>query len=766
MFKSCVSFAFLVGAAALHAAPTWAADAHSRHVFFANSAADGSDYHSAADMIAPSELETVDGKLPVEVDRSVSPPNCLRLAWTSAFGGDWHARINAATRYGQRFELEGDTLVLSCYSPTGLAPDEAPLLGCISPGAGVPSISLLKFHGPLAAGEWTDVAIPFEKFHGVIRGTRDSAFDPARLETLQFMQGLDDGQPHVLLIDDIRVVNSRQLDDETPPAMPQGLTAEGADRHVDLAWDPVADADVTSYRFYRRLDPVVDSSGASTTPHSERTAHEFVPIATRPVHFTRAVDFPGPSGTTAAYKVSAIDVAGNESRLSEPVVATTRKLTDEELLAMVQRGCFRYYWDVAHPDAGMALEILPGDPDRVALGGSGFGVMALIVGAERGFKPREEIAGRVLKIVRFLKAADRFHGAWPHFFDGRTGKVDPFFGPYDNGGDLVETAFMAQALLAARQYFDRDTAAEREIRDTVTRLWEEIEWDWYRKDPDSPVLYWHWSPDAAWHINHPLIGWNETMIVYLLAIASPTHGVPAEMFHTGYAGQSDFHVAYRREVSRTTRGDHYANGGTYAGVKLDVGPGNGGELFFEQFSFLGFDPRGRRDKYANYFQNNRNIALIAHAYAIANPRGRKGYGADCWGRSAGVNSGGGRSIPRDDNGTICPSAALGMMPYTPAESTAALKHFYRDLGPKIWGAYGFHDGFNETENWFDEVYMGLNQAQIVVGIENHRTGLLWKHFMANPEIAPMLAAIGFVEDPAPQSQEPRVSQRVGPKSIP
>jgi hypothetical protein len=305
---------------------------------------------------------------------------------------------------------------------------------------------------------------------------------------------------------------------------------------------------------------------------------------------------------------------------------------------------------------------------------------------------------------------------------------------------------MVQGLLAARTYFERDNPAEREIRETITRLWYEVEWDWYRRSPDSDVLYWHWSPDHHWHINHPLVGWNETMIVYLLAIASPTHPVPAGMYYSGWAGQSETAVNYRRNWSRTTQGDHYTNGNRYYGIPLDVGCGTGGELFFTQFSFLGFDPRGKKDRFTNYFRNNRHLALINQAYCIANPRKRTGYGADCWGRSAGIHSGGGKPLPRDDNGTICCSAALGSFPYTPDESMLALKHFYRSLGSKIWGVYGFHDGFNETEQWYDEVYMGLNQAQIVVGIENHRTGLIWRLFMANPEIAPMLEAIGFEPD--------------------
>jgi len=306
-----------------------------------------------------------------------------------------------------------------------------------------------------------------------------------------------------------------------------------------------------------------------------------------------------------------------------------------------------------------------------------------------------------------------------------------------------------QGLLTARQYFNRDDPAEREIRDTVTKFWREVEWDWFRKDPNGDFLYWHWSPDHGWHISHPLIGWNETMIVYLLAIASPTHPVPARYFHTGWAGQSDFAVAYRRGWSRSLAGDHYRNGNSYYGQKLDVGCGDGGELFFTQFSFLGFDPRGKRDAYTNYFENNRALALINRAFCMANPRGHAGYGPDCWGLSAGINCGGGRPLPRDDAGTISISAGLGVFPYTPAESLAALKHYYRDLGDRTWGIYGFHDSFNATWNWYEPVWVGLDQAQIVAMIENHRTGLLWRNFMANPEIQPALDAIGFRPDPAP-----------------
>jgi hypothetical protein len=450
----------------------------------------------------------------------------------------------------------------------------------------------------------------------------------------------------------------------------------------------------------------------------------------------------------AYYRVTALDVAGNESAPSSAAHASTRALNDAELLDMVQEACFRYYWDAGHPLAGLAPEVLPGDENLLALGGNGFGVMALVVATEKQFVTRDQAAERLLKILHFLARADRFHGVWPHFLNGDTGKVIPYFGKYDNGGDLVETAFMIQGLLAARQYFNRDTPAENEIRETITRLWREVEWDWYRKTPDSNVLYWHWSPDYGFYISHPLVGWNETMIIYLLAIASPTHAVPASLYHTGWAGTSEPAVTYRQGWSRTTQGSRYVNGGTYYGIKLDVGEGSGADLFFTHFSYMGFDPRGRRDQYTNYFENNRAIARISQAYCMENPRQFIGYGPDCWGLSAGINNGGGRALPRDDNGTINCMAALSSMPYTPDESMAALKHFYRDLGAKTWGIYGFYDGFNQTQNWFEPVYMALNQAPITVMIENYRSGLVWKNFMANHEIQPALDAIGFKPDGA------------------
>jgi|CZKI01.1.fsa_nt_gi hypothetical protein len=706
---------------------------YDRHVVFDQNVPARSYSLSEGTVTAPSAFDLVNGRIPLDSGHFVVPPTSLRLTWKSATGGDWQAKLKTRSRYGLLNDFDGDTITFWCLSPTGLAPDDAPRIRLEdADGAATFTINMLSGRGALQAGQWAQVRLPIANFRAIYRSTDDSRFDVRRLADAVFEQGLDDGKAHTLFIDDVQF-GWESAAAKPPPAAPAGLAIKAGERHFDLKWALNPKDDVLRYKVYRSWDGIT-----------------FDPIGIQQGDLDRYAAFVGKPGLKAFFKVSAVSPAGAESPESPAVSATTRELGDNDLLTMVQEACFRYYWERGHPNAGMAPEIVPGDPNLVALGASGFGAMALIVGTERGFVTREEGAGRILRIVRFLKGADRFHGVWPHFLDGRTGKVIPYFGPYDDGGDLVETAFLMQGLLTARQYFDRDTPAEREIRETVTSLWRGVEWDWYRQSPTGDFLYWHWSPDHGWYISHPLVGWNETMVAYLLAIASPTHPVPASLYYTGWAGQSDTAVQYRRNWSRTTIGDHYASGRNFYGIKLDVGEGSGGSLFFTQFSFLGFDPRGKRDRFTNYFWNNRNIALVNRAYCIANPGHFRGYGPDCWGLSAGINSGGGMPQPNADNGTICCSAALGEFPYTPKESMAALKHFYRDLGPKTWGIYGFYDGFNETDDWYQPVWMGLNQAQIVVMIENHRSGLAWKCFMANPEIRTALDAIGFSPDRGPR----------------
>ena len=400
-------------------------------------------------------------------------------------------------------------------------------------------------------------------------------------------------------------------------------------------------------------------------------------------------------------------------------------LTDDALLDLVQRQTLRYFWDFGHPDSGLARErsnAVAGYDfmDTVTTGGTGFGVMAMLAGAERGFLSRSDVRARVARIVDSLAGGDRFHGVVPHFLHGGTGETIPF-SPRDDGGDLVETSFLIAGLLSARQYF----ADDARLGMAIDRLWHDVEWDWHRRGED--VLYWHWSPRHGWAMNHAIRGWNECLITYVLAAASPTHAIGPETYHRGWTDSPVFR-----------------NGRSYDGTTLPLGPDKGGPLFFAHYSFLGLDPRGLRDGYADYWTQNCAHVRINHAHCIANPHGFAGYGSNCWGLTAcDGDKGYDAFAPDNDHGVIAPTAALSSMPYAPAESMAALRHFYEERAGTLWRDLGFADSFNASANWVAEGHLAIDQGPIVVMIENYRSGLLWRLLMSCPEIRRGLDRLGF-----------------------
>jgi hypothetical protein len=416
---------------------------------------------------------------------------------------------------------------------------------------------------------------------------------------------------------------------------------------------------------------------------------------------------------------------GEEEDLDLPTEPVFDLISNDSLLTLVQHRTFNYFWDFAHPASGLARE-RSSSGDVVTSGGSGFGLMALLVGIERGFITREEGLARFAKIVDFLQhEADTFHGAFPHWLHGSTGKTIAF-SPNDNGGDLVETAFLIQGLLTARQYFNGADAAEIALRNNITQVWENVEWDWYQKGGEN-ALYWHWSADKGWVMNMKITGWNECLIVYVLAAASPTHAIPKTVYDEGWA-----------------RNGALANGKTYYGHMLPLGSEYGGPLFFSHYSFLGLDPRRLSDQYADYWTQNTHHSLINYRYCVENPKGHIGYGVNCWGLTASdIPNGYTASSPTNDVGVIAPTAALSSFPYTPNESMAALHFFYYTLGQKLWTQYGFKDAFKRSTNWYAADHLAIDQGPIVVMIENYRTGLLWDLFMADPEIQAGLAKLGF-----------------------
>ncbi len=401
------------------------------------------------------------------------------------------------------------------------------------------------------------------------------------------------------------------------------------------------------------------------------------------------------------------------------------RISDDELLTLVQKQTFKYFWEFGHPTSGMARERSTSG-NTVTTGGTGFGVMSMIVAAERGFITKNEALERIQKIVTFLDTkTTKYHGAFAHWINGETGVTMPF-STYDNGADLVETSLLFQGLLTAKQYFSATNIEETKLRNDITRLWEAIEWNWFQKNNEN-VLYWHWSSQYSWQMNLKISGWNECLITYVLAASSPTYPISKQVYTEGW-----------------TRNGSFTNGATYYNLKLPLGPAYGGPLFFAHYSFLGINPNGLSDTYTNYFEQNKNHSLINYNYCIENPKKQSGYSANCWGLTASDgNSGYSAHSPTNDRGVIAPTAALASFPYTPKESLAALHFFYYKLGDKLWSNYGFLDAFNLSENWFDNQYIAINQGPIIIMIENYRTGLLWELFMSNPEVKSGLSKLGF-----------------------
>jgi hypothetical protein len=423
---------------------------------------------------------------------------------------------------------------------------------------------------------------------------------------------------------------------------------------------------------------------------------------------------------------------------NKTINGSQKLISDDSLLTLVQYRTFQYFWSGAEPNSGMARErihedgVYPeNDMNVITTGGSGFGLMAILTGIERGFITREEGFERFKKITGFLKVADRFHGAWPHWIYGETGKTKAF-SLKDNGADIVETAYLVQGLLSVRQYFRDGNEKEKNLSAVIDTLWRDVEWNWFTKGGEN-IIYWHWSPDYNWDMNFGIKGYNECLIVYVLAASSPTFPVSADVYHKGWARDG--------KINNTREKFGYILTLSHNGSEEYGGP-----LFWAHYSYLGLDPRNLKDKYADYWQQNKNQSLINWRWCVQNSNNFKGYSRDCWGLTASYSVNGyAAHAPgeKNDLGVISPTAATSSIPYTPVQSIDAIRHFYYVLGVKIWGKYGFYDAFSEQYNWYPQKYLAIDQGPAVVMIENYRTGLLWNLFMSCPEIKNGLTNLGF-----------------------
>jgi hypothetical protein len=652
-----------------------------------------------------STVEMINGsKAPLEYATRWRGTTAIRLRFTQQAGGDWLLGV-ANNGWTAVDGTALDSLVFWAYSAAALAAGDLPYAFIEDRNnTRTPRYSMAAYNpGGLPAGAWTRLVMPLAPFK-----SGPGSANMTIINKMFFAQAPTGtmGVQRTIYLDEIRWVSA----DPTPPASPGGVAAMAFERHADLSWDLPVPADVESYRVERL-------TGTAWTP----------------VHWGRAEEggtslWLADPAVTCTLRVAAEDWSFRVSAPSNEFVVSTRTLGDADFMDMVQRATFRYFWEGAHPVSGLIRE-RTSSGDICAAGGTGFGLMAIPVGIERGYVGRDQGVARVLQMLTFLSGAERHWGAFPHWIHGVTGQHVGFLGPTDDGMDIVETAYMAQGLLTVRRYFDGAGADEAQIRTLATQLWEAIEWDAFLP-AGSNTLRWHRSPTTGLSSAN-VTGWNECLITYLLGVASPNHPIPVASYHAGWA-----------------RNGAMVLNQSYYGHLLSVGWSYGGPMFFAHYSFLGFDPRFKRDAYANYYTHNRNHALVQVDYSAANPQGRTGYSAVSWGLTASDNPWGyGAQEPQhNDNGTLTPTAALASMPYVPQQSLAAARHFYTTYGATLWSFYGYRDAFHPGMGWTASDHIAIDQGPIVLMIENHRSGLLWNRFMSNPEIAPALEAVGFVPD--------------------
>ncbi len=627
----------------------------------------------------------------------------LKFKYTSAPDGNWKVSIHQAG-WGTVDLSSMDSLSFYVYTSEELPNTALPMLGLRTLNKnGLDEVSSqlyspTAYNSSLPAGQWSRVTFPL----GVMKEDEEnSELDFSETKAVIFNQSETNNSSRLILIDQLAAFKSLE---EIPVVTNLELT--GYDSHAELRWE-VPEGDF-AYRVYASFD-----GGDSWEVRAETYDHfylDFVPVSAR--------------NTAILYRVVTLFQGMESVPLQQ--TAVLRNFTDEELLDMVQRYAFRYFWDGAHPETGMALERSDGNGRTAASGATGMGLMAMVVAHERQYRPREEIKARVLQILAFLDSCDRHHGAWSHWYNANTGETQPF-SLDDDGGDIVETSYVAQGLIALKNYFSGMDALSVQIREEADQLWRAIDWNWYRNG-DQNVLYWHWSPNIGFQKNMKVTGWNETLITYLMAAASPTYGIPKEVYEEGYAGNGSI-----------------VNKRTFYNYEINLSPDWGGPLFWIHYTHLGIDPHDLQDQYASYWQENVNTALIHYAYAVDNPLNHQNYGQLCWGLTASDDPDGytAHQPMSNDNGTISPTAALASMPYTPEESLRALKYFYRERGAELFGLYGPYDAFNDNLNWVKKAYIGIDQGPIVVMIENYRTGLLWNAVMKDANVKEGLEKLGF-----------------------
>lgn len=437
---------------------------------------------------------------------------------------------------------------------------------------------------------------------------------------------------------------------------------------------------------------------------------------------------------------------------------------DAGLLDDLERRTFAFFWETAHPVTGLVPDRWPGNPHMASVAAVGFALTAYVVGAERGLVSRAAARERVLTTVRFLAMAPQgpqpegmagHQGFFYHFLDMRTGHR---FGPRVELSS-IDTSLLLAGVLCARTWFDADHPMEAEIRRLADRLYERVNWPWMHQR--GGLICMGWNPERGFADFIDYRGFDEAMLMVLLAMGSPTH--PA---------RPDAWEAFCATYARTW--------GTYRG-QTHLG---GAPLFWHQYSHVWVDFRGirdafMRDKGLDYFENSRRATLAQRAYAIANPGGWNDMDGEIWGLTACDGPGeitgpdhlgrvrrfrdykarGAGLVDTLDDGTIAPTAALSSLPFAPEVVLPTLRAMRRRLGGVIYQRYGFVDAFNTSFRvadaklsdgrylpgfgWVDTDYLGIDQGPIVAMVANHRHELIWRTMRRLPALRKGLRRAGF-----------------------
>ena len=416
-------------------------------------------------------------------------------------------------------------------------------------------------------------------------------------------------------------------------------------------------------------------------------------------------------------------------------------------LDSLSRKTFHYFWDLAEPANGNIPDRWP-TPSFSSIAATGFGLTSYLIGVERGYITREQAAERTLKTLKFFVEAPKgdsvagvtgYKGFFYHFIDMKTGLR---FQTVELS--TIDTGLLMAGILSSQVYFDQENAIENQIRVFADSLYRAVEWDWAMNGEQTMSMGWHPEKgfiDARWK------GYNEAMILYVLALGSPTHTIPAESWKAWI--------------------DTYQYGTYYGQEHVNFGP-----LFGHQYSNMYIDFRGIFDPYMktkgfDYFENSRRATYANRAYCMANPAAYAGYSENIWGLTAcdgpgnatkmnpnvafkGYSARGAAQWYVEDDGTIAPTAAGGSIPFAPEICIPALVEMHRLYGDKIYDRYGFKDAFNwtipntdGTTGWVDKDYLGIDQGPIVIQLENYRSELIWSLMKKSSYIQSGLKKAGF-----------------------